>query len=456
VGAQIADALSAAHKLKIVHRDLKPDNVMLEPRDDGSRMVKVLDFGIARVADERIAASGQNLTRVGTVIGTPGYMAPEQALGENIDLRADLYALGLLLYEMTTGERVFDLDDLTAIVTRQLTEDAPRISDEVAGVPTDLDDLVASMLTKDRDARPESAAVVRDTLRKLLLGATLQKVASGEHVIPLGTTELAGSSNRDPTPLGIPLPRPEADKAPAAVAPTMMSGEAAIPTPALGALATGAPATGAPATGVPVHRAAAAATARTALALGRVKRDVEKAGVPVKPIGIGCGVVSGALLSVLALSAILGDDSEFQKREHARPEVREPDSPEGPTAEEVTREVAAAVPSELAQPLADLLISDSDRVRTPAARAVLAHEPRDEVPELAVALAELERATSCNNKKEQLARLVRLGDPRALPALERIDAAPRNGCRRMFRRFDCYGCMRDELTQAIETLRSEM
>ena len=75
--------------------------------------MKVLDFGIAHIADPEIAKSRQALTRLGTVIGTPGYMSPEQALGEAIDTRADIYALGLLLHEMATGTRVFETDDLS-------------------------------------------------------------------------------------------------------------------------------------------------------------------------------------------------------------------------------------------------------------------------------------------------------------------------------------------------------
>ncbi len=110
IGAQVADALAAAHAEGIVHRDLKPENVLLERRDDGAEHVKVLDFGIARVdaspqgpsAGLSRAGTGRPiatraLTRRGMVVGTPGYMSPEQALGEETDFRTDLYALGVLL-----------------------------------------------------------------------------------------------------------------------------------------------------------------------------------------------------------------------------------------------------------------------------------------------------------------------------------------------------------------------
>src|SRR5690606_31183178 len=180
IGLQVADALAAAHQKGYVHRDLKPDNGMLEPRDDGSQLVKVLDFGIARVASEKaVGGGGRALTRVGTVIGTPGYMAPEQALGEPVDYRADVYALGLVLHEVVTGRAVFQQKELTAIVTRQLTETPPRLTELLDGVPPELDDLVARLLERDKEKRPQAAAEVRDALRSLVLGAKLQAVASG-------------------------------------------------------------------------------------------------------------------------------------------------------------------------------------------------------------------------------------------------------------------------------------
>ncbi|MCA9658358.1 MAG: serine/threonine protein kinase, partial [Myxococcales bacterium] len=95
---QIADALAGAHAEGIVHRDLKPDNVLLELRDDGRYLAKVVDFGIARVATDAAShgpVAGEGLTRMGMVMGTPGYMSPEQALGEQIDHRTDLYAVGV-------------------------------------------------------------------------------------------------------------------------------------------------------------------------------------------------------------------------------------------------------------------------------------------------------------------------------------------------------------------------
>ena len=188
IAAQIADALSAAHREGIVHRNLKPDNVMLSARDDGTPHVRVLDFGIARVPAEPHAAPAgaapnRPLTKIGTVVGTPGYMAPEQALDEPVGPRSDLYTLGILLWESIVGKGRFPENDLTRIVTRQLSQAAPRLA-EASGnpsVPTSLQERVDELLAGSPDARPRDAAVVRDALRSVVARASL----SGARRFPL-------------------------------------------------------------------------------------------------------------------------------------------------------------------------------------------------------------------------------------------------------------------------------
>src|SRR6185295_2712151 len=137
IARQIASGLGRAHSIKIVHRDLKPENVMLVERDGDPDFVKVLDFGIAKVqigeltaGDVDAAASpGQPvLTQAGMVYGTPEYMAPEQALGQNVDARADLYALGIITYEMITGTRPFNAESKVALLGMQVTAPVPPMS----------------------------------------------------------------------------------------------------------------------------------------------------------------------------------------------------------------------------------------------------------------------------------------------------------------------------------------
>ncbi len=122
IAHQMASALARAHALGIVHRDLKPENVMLVLRDGDADFVKVLDFGIAKVPVGDLGRTSSNkdgaqvLTQLGMVYGTPEYMAPEQALGQEVDLRADLYALGVILFEMLSGVRPFDADTKVALL----------------------------------------------------------------------------------------------------------------------------------------------------------------------------------------------------------------------------------------------------------------------------------------------------------------------------------------------------
>jgi serine/threonine-protein kinase len=154
IAEQVAGALSAAHAAGIVHRDIKPGNIMLA--DDGS--VKVLDFGIAR------ALEGQALTQTATVLGTSAYMSPEQALGQPVDARSDIYSLGCVLYEMLTGEPPF-IADVAAAVLHQHVRVAPKPARERnPNIPPALDVLVMQMIAKSPVDRPQSAAEVRDRL----------------------------------------------------------------------------------------------------------------------------------------------------------------------------------------------------------------------------------------------------------------------------------------------------
>lgn len=178
IGAQIADALSAAHARGIVHRDLKPENVLVETRDDGSDLVRLLDFGIARMDAQHgeapaQALPGHALTRVGVVMGTPGYMAPEQAVGGTLDHRADLYALGVVLWETLTGRELWAGEDFTMIVAQQMAGNAPplRSSSPDPTRPEPLEACIHALLQRDVEARPERAGLARDTLQAIALGS---------------------------------------------------------------------------------------------------------------------------------------------------------------------------------------------------------------------------------------------------------------------------------------------
>jgi tetratricopeptide (TPR) repeat protein len=151
LGQKIAAALAAVHALGVVHRDLKPENLRLS----GGRVdqVKVLDFGVVR------QSRGARATRTGAMIGTPGYMAPEQVRGaRDVDARADVFALGCVLFECLTGRPAFAGEQLVAVLAKVLLEEAPRVSELKQGLPAALDALVARMLAKDPAGRPADGA----------------------------------------------------------------------------------------------------------------------------------------------------------------------------------------------------------------------------------------------------------------------------------------------------------
>jgi hypothetical protein len=164
LGRQIALGLAEAHDRGLVHRDVKPANIWIEP--DGR--VKLLDFGLARaqVAD-RDSGEGEPLTEPGTLIGTPAYMAPEQARGVPVDGRADLFSLGCVLYRMCTGKPAFNGGDVLVVLLAIASEDPPPASTVNPAVPKALSQLIRRLLAKDPAQRPASARVVAQRLAAL-------------------------------------------------------------------------------------------------------------------------------------------------------------------------------------------------------------------------------------------------------------------------------------------------
>lgn len=171
IALQICRALSAAHSKGVVHRDMKPENVFLQRTADGEEIVKIVDFGIAqlRTAEEAAASQPQRrrLTKTGMIFGTPEYMAPEQVTGEPVDHRADLYAMGAVLYECVTGRTPLTADTPYQMIAR-LLEDAPDPpSVYCADVPEALEVLILQLLAKQAAARPQTALEVHDRLAAL-------------------------------------------------------------------------------------------------------------------------------------------------------------------------------------------------------------------------------------------------------------------------------------------------
>jgi serine/threonine protein kinase len=161
IALQVCAALSEPHANGVVHRDLKPENLMLVVTSDGSLQVKVLDFGIAQAV-----GGDTKLTKTGMVYGTPKYMAPEQAKGAEMTGRTDIYALGIILFQMLVGQAPFDGDTAMQIALAQVQSPAPQVRDLLGpeDVPESLVHLVGDMLRKAPDQRPSSVLEVRDRL----------------------------------------------------------------------------------------------------------------------------------------------------------------------------------------------------------------------------------------------------------------------------------------------------
>jgi serine/threonine protein kinase len=152
---QLCSALEEAHQRNIVHRDLKPDNILVRTTPRGFQ-VKVLDFGIAKIVDAT-TGSGGTLTKVGTVMGTPTYMSPEQCLGSEVDSRSDIYSLGVILYELLTGTVPFRSREASALVVQHVNDAPPPPRLANASIPPAVEAVVMRALEKRRDLRQQTA-----------------------------------------------------------------------------------------------------------------------------------------------------------------------------------------------------------------------------------------------------------------------------------------------------------
>jgi protein kinase-like protein len=170
---QLCDGLAHAHDHGLIHRDLKPENVVVEPDPRGGDRMKIIDFGIAILRDDAVSTSPERLTTAGLVLGTPHYMAPEQAMGDAIDHRVDLFALGVMCFEMLTGRAPFDGDGVE-VAHANASIDTPAMRARAPELVVDplLEAFTRRLMSKSRDARPGSAAAARALLDLIELDRT--------------------------------------------------------------------------------------------------------------------------------------------------------------------------------------------------------------------------------------------------------------------------------------------
>ncbi len=200
---QVADALEAAHEKQIVHRDLKPDNVYLAAVRGGRTMVKLLDFGIAKLSlpDGPGSQGGIAKTRTGMMMGTPGYLSPEQARGKNVDHRTDVYALGCMMFEIVCGRLPFIADNAMDIVLMHMTAPAPRAREAWPEIPASLDEMIARMLEKEPSLRP-SLIEIRQTLSELITSGLVTLTSGRSVAFRSGFGRLATPGHGTPSPTG--------------------------------------------------------------------------------------------------------------------------------------------------------------------------------------------------------------------------------------------------------------
>jgi serine/threonine-protein kinase len=226
---QICRALQAAHESGIIHRDMKPENCFRIKRGKSDDFIKVLDFGIAKVTTDD--SEGKGLTRTGMIFGTPEYMSPEQAQGAKPDYRVDIYALGVIMYELLTGRVPFTADTFMGILTKHMFEvpDAPSVVAPQAQIPEDVESIILKAMQKDREYRFQDMAAMATAIETAGSGSAAVSVVNEQIVKPeVGQIQFGGTPTPTPTPV------------PGTYPPATATGELAMPQPSSkGTLAAG-------------------------------------------------------------------------------------------------------------------------------------------------------------------------------------------------------------------------
>ncbi|MBI5491177.1 MAG: protein kinase [Deltaproteobacteria bacterium] len=209
VMGQMCRALHAAHQKGIIHRDLKPENVFLVQKDERPDVVKVLDFGIAKMTT--VDSEGRRLTQSGVIFGTPEYMAPEQARGQTLDHRVDVYAAGVMLYEMLSGRVPFTGDSFVAILTQHLFSEARPLSVVAPDVhvPRSVESVVMKAMAKDRDERYATMLEMQEDLQRAFAGESVEARSStlpitGQRLALSPRDSRAPSVSQPPAAVGAP------------------------------------------------------------------------------------------------------------------------------------------------------------------------------------------------------------------------------------------------------------
>jgi tetratricopeptide (TPR) repeat protein len=441
---QILRALDHAHAAGVVHRDLKPENIMLVERDGNREAVKILDFGIAKVTEPQSAPGREALTQAGVIFGTPEYLSPEQALGEGVDARADIYAAGVILFEMLAGRRPFESEDKVKIISMHLSHAPPRIREvnPAVEVPIPLEQAVLQALEKSRENRFATAAAFLQALEdaevplepELEAGATVAALEVGRRSGRRPALGLAAAALV--AVVGGAILKHRAARHPATLIATPT--RPAPPAPDLAAQLKKVEAWLEDGDTVAARRALESALserpkdARVRYMLGRVAYAEDRYAEALDDYREAIALDPG----------FRGDPVLLGHVEAMLSEPKDADA----ALDLVIQQIGA--------PAADLLAkvanegSDLPRRRR-AASALGDIDQEKRVDRVSLDMLELRKAASCEEKKDWVEKLGQLGDPKALPALRGLRG-------RRMGPFNMGGtnvaCMKKELPEAIAAL----
>jgi serine/threonine-protein kinase len=472
---QVLRALDHAHSSGVVHRDLKPDNIMLVERGGEKDVVKILDFGIAKLTEP--GSGREALTQAGMIFGTPEYLSPEQALGETVDARADLYAAGVILYEMLVGRRPFESDDKVKLISMHLAHAPPRMREvnPAVDVPAALEQVTLQAMEKHRENRFATALAFLQALEDSELAPDADADTYGSAAHTEAALEMGATAPQIPLPELEPMRRRRAPESgrPAPRKLALLTGVVAVTAVLVGAgvLAvrayrkdaphlTSSPTRPAPVPPALANRLKKVATqleegntAAARLALehelserpkdARIRYMLGRVAFAEGRRGEGLAAYREA---IVLDAGFRGDPVLLGHVSAALSESRHADA-----ALDLVIERIGAPATDLLERVANDS-SDLGR-RTRAAAALDEMGKGDRVDRVGLLTLKLKKADSCEERKEIVEKLRDIGDPRALPALKALRP------RRFGRLFSFGGtnnaCMKKELTDTIKELEDK-